>query len=62
MDTDVEQLESSLRNTLATFGPNSSQYLSIKYMVDGITIKVALEKMSISSSGGSKDEVVITRV
>jgi hypothetical protein len=52
-DTKVTQLESSLRNTLATFGRSSKQYLDIKYMVDEIATKVALEKMSISSSGGN---------
>ena len=44
------QLQSSLRNALATFGPNSTQYLMIKYMVDEHTAKLALERMSLSST------------
>ncbi|XPS75143.1 hypothetical protein M3J07_007227 [Ascochyta lentis] len=43
-------LQSSLRNALATFGPNSTQYLNIKYMVDEYAAKFALENLSLSSS------------
>ena len=42
------QLQSSLRNALSTFGPNSTQYLMIKYMVDEYAAKLALENMSLT--------------
>ncbi|KAF3049811.1 hypothetical protein E8E11_002710 [Didymella keratinophila] len=42
-------LQSSLRNALASFGPTSSQYLMIKYMIDEYEAKVALEGMSLST-------------
>lgn len=48
--TNQDQLQSSLRNALATFGPTSTQYLNIKYMTDELAAKIALEKLSISSS------------
>jgi hypothetical protein len=44
------QLQSSLRNALATFGPNSTQYRNIKLMVDEYMAKIAMEGLSISSS------------
>ncbi|KAH6614980.1 hypothetical protein C7974DRAFT_417191 [Boeremia exigua] len=47
-------LQSSLRNALATFGPGSSQYLTIKYMVDEYAAKLALENMSLSPSEGQR--------
>ncbi|OAK98790.1 hypothetical protein IQ06DRAFT_349441 [Phaeosphaeriaceae sp. SRC1lsM3a] len=53
MPTQQEELllvmETSLRNALATFGPTSSQYLSIKYMVDELATKIALDKLSLST-------------
>jgi hypothetical protein len=48
--TDSRQLQSSLRNALASFGPNSNQYLMIKYMIDEYEAKAALESMSLSTS------------
>lgn len=45
----IVQLQSSLRNALASFGPTSSQYLMIKYMIDEYEAKVALEGMSLST-------------
>ncbi|KAF2631962.1 hypothetical protein BU25DRAFT_136726 [Macroventuria anomochaeta] len=42
-------LQSSLRNALSTFGPNSTQYLNIKYMIDEYVAKLALENLSLSS-------------
>ncbi|KAF1364688.1 hypothetical protein EJ07DRAFT_97050 [Lizonia empirigonia] len=42
-------LQSSLRNALSTFGPKSTQYLNIKYMVDEYMAKLALENLSLSS-------------
>jgi hypothetical protein len=55
---DFQQLQSSLRNALATFGPTSSQYLYIKYMCDELETKLALDKFSISTSevNGEVDE------
>lgn len=47
---DSDQLQSSLRNALATFGPNSTQYRNIKLMVDEYMAKIAMEGLSISSS------------
>lgn len=44
------QLQSSLRNALASFGPDSKQYLMIKYMIDEYEAKLALEGMSLSMS------------
>jgi hypothetical protein len=46
------QLQSSLRNALSTFGAQSPQYLSIKYMVDEHAAKLALEGLDISAAGG----------
>lgn len=43
-------LQSSLRNALSTFGPESIQYRSIKLMVDEHMAKLALESLSIGSS------------
>ncbi|KAF2856330.1 hypothetical protein T440DRAFT_463671 [Plenodomus tracheiphilus IPT5] len=43
-------LQTSLRNALATFGPESTQYRSIKLMVDEHMAKLALEGLSIASS------------
>ncbi|KAF1837223.1 hypothetical protein BDW02DRAFT_491770 [Decorospora gaudefroyi] len=42
-------LQSSLRNALATFGPDSTQYRGIKLMVDEYMAKLAMEGLSISS-------------
>lgn len=44
------QLQSSLRNALATFGSQSPQYLSIKSIVDEQAVKVALRDMSLGSA------------
>ncbi|KAB2101162.1 hypothetical protein AG0111_0g10394 [Alternaria gaisen] len=43
-------LQSSLRNALATFGANSTQYRTIKLIVDEYEAKLAMEGLSISSS------------
>ncbi|KAF3043446.1 hypothetical protein E8E12_008122 [Didymella heteroderae] len=43
-------LQSSLRNALASFGPKSTQFLMIKYMIDEYEAKMALENMSLSTS------------
>ncbi|EAT85383.1 hypothetical protein HBI56_136180 [Parastagonospora nodorum] len=43
-------LQSSLRNALATFGSTSSQYLNIKYMVDELATKIALDRLSLGPS------------
>jgi hypothetical protein len=37
-----------MRNALATFGPASTQYIDIKFMVDELATKIALERMSLS--------------
>jgi hypothetical protein len=50
------QLQSSLRNALATFGPNSTQYRNIKLMVDEYMAKIAMEGLSISSSEPCQDD------
>jgi hypothetical protein len=44
------QLQTSLRNALATFGANSAQYRDIKLIVDEYAAKLAMEGLSISSS------------
>ncbi|KAF1840838.1 uncharacterized protein K460DRAFT_410239 [Cucurbitaria berberidis CBS 394.84] len=44
-------LQSSLRNALSTFGPNSSQYRNIQLMVDEHMAKTALANLTISSHG-----------
>ncbi|KAA8625028.1 hypothetical protein PtrSN002B_010942 [Pyrenophora tritici-repentis] len=49
-------LQSSLRNVLATFGANSKQYRDIKLMVDEYTAKLAMERLSISSSKPLRDD------
>ncbi|KAH7385660.1 hypothetical protein BKA66DRAFT_416391 [Pyrenochaeta sp. MPI-SDFR-AT-0127] len=49
-------LQSSLRNALSTFGPDSTQYRNIKLMVDEHTAKLALENLSISSSGSQQQD------
>ncbi|KAF2691276.1 hypothetical protein K458DRAFT_426620 [Lentithecium fluviatile CBS 122367] len=49
-------LESSLRNALATFGPSSQQYRSIKYMVDEQAAKIALRKLSLNAEVTAKKE------
>lgn len=38
-----------MRNTLATFGPSSAQYISIKYLVDEHLAKAALQNLSLRS-------------
>ena len=48
--TKFSQLQSSLRNALATFGANSTQYRTIKLIVDEYEAKLAMEGLSISSS------------
>jgi hypothetical protein len=50
------QLQSSLRNALSSFGPKSTQYLDIKYMVDEYAAKLALENMSLSLSLSSSSD------
>jgi hypothetical protein len=50
------QLQSSLRNALATFGAESTQYRQIKYMVDELAVKIALEKMDLSTSGNQHEQ------
>ena len=35
---------------MASFGPDSKQYLMIKYMIDEHEAKLALERMSLSTS------------
>jgi hypothetical protein len=45
-----------LRNALATFGPSSSQYLSIKYMVDELAVKIALDSLSISNKETQQEQ------
>jgi hypothetical protein len=52
----VPQLQSSLRNALATFGSTSSQYLNIKYMVDELATKIALDKLSLSSGQATDND------
>lgn len=47
----VLQLQSSLRNALATFGPDSVQYREIKFMVDEYAAGLALGGLSL----GGKD-------
>ncbi|KAF2189756.1 hypothetical protein K469DRAFT_747765 [Zopfia rhizophila CBS 207.26] len=48
-------LQSSLRNTLHTFGPESPQYRSIKGMVDEHVAKLALkEKLEEGKKAGSE--------
>lgn len=42
------QLQSSLRNTRATFGVASAQYRDIKLIVDEYIAKLAMEGLSIS--------------
>ncbi|KAF1939563.1 hypothetical protein EJ02DRAFT_456860 [Clathrospora elynae] len=49
-------LQSSLRNALATFGPNSTQYRNIKLMVDEHMAKLAMEGLSISSSESRQED------
>ncbi|KAF1915253.1 hypothetical protein BDU57DRAFT_451325 [Ampelomyces quisqualis] len=51
-------LQSSLRNALATFGPTSTQYLNIKYMVDELTTKIALDRLSLSSETRRQEDEV----
>jgi hypothetical protein len=48
--TKFSQLQSSLRNALATFGANSTQYRTIKLIVDEYEAKLAMEGLSISSN------------
>ncbi|KAH9865769.1 hypothetical protein J1614_009356 [Plenodomus biglobosus] len=43
-------LQTSLRNALSTFGPESTQYRSIKLMVDEHMTKLALERLSLLTS------------
>ncbi|OAL50709.1 hypothetical protein IQ07DRAFT_587361 [Pyrenochaeta sp. DS3sAY3a] len=51
-------LQSSLRNALSTFGPESTQYRNIKLMVDEYAAKLALESLSISSDkSGQREDV-----
>ncbi|KAL5371282.1 hypothetical protein PMIN02_012866 [Paraphaeosphaeria minitans] len=47
------QLQSSLRNALATFGPTSAQYASIKYVVDEHMAKAALQSLSLGPREGN---------
>ncbi|KAF2447840.1 hypothetical protein P171DRAFT_518870 [Karstenula rhodostoma CBS 690.94] len=49
-------LQSSLRNTLATFGPTSPQYISIKYVVDEHMAKAALQSLSLGPRKGDEME------
>ncbi|KAF9740880.1 hypothetical protein PMIN01_00419 [Paraphaeosphaeria minitans] len=46
-------LQSSLRNALATFGPTSAQYASIKYVVDEHMAKAALQSLSLGPREGN---------
>ncbi|CAN9109791.1 unnamed protein product [Alternaria alternata] len=48
-------LQSSLRNTLATFGAESTQYRNTKLMVDEYMTKLAMEGLSISSKEPQQD-------
>jgi hypothetical protein len=50
------QLQSSLRNALATFGPSSTQYIDIKLMVDELAMKIALDKLSLSLSDAQPED------
>jgi hypothetical protein len=45
----IPQLQSSMRNALATFGPASPQYIGIKYVVDEHMAKAALQGLSLES-------------
>lgn len=48
----LPQLQSSLRNALASFGPRSRQYLMIQYMIAEYEAKLALGGLSL---GGDDD-------
>ena len=54
--TNLSQLQSSLRNALATFGADSTQYRNIKLMVDEYAAKLAMEGLSISWNDSKKEE------
>ena len=58
--TKFSQLQSSLRNALATFGANSTQYRTIKLIVDEYEAKLAMEGLSISSSGQGRSNLMRT--
>ncbi|KAF1923938.1 uncharacterized protein M421DRAFT_425279 [Didymella exigua CBS 183.55] len=45
-------MQSSLRNALASFGPDSRQYLMIKHMVAEYEAKLALESLSLEMDDG----------
>jgi len=47
-------LQTSLRNALSTFGPDSVQYQTIKLMVDEHLANLALEGLSITSDSTSQ--------
>ncbi|PVI02078.1 hypothetical protein DM02DRAFT_613260 [Periconia macrospinosa] len=57
-------LQSSLRNALATFGPDSVQYRNIKSLVDEQAVKIALRDMNLGptttndSTRGPRDVVM----
>ena len=53
-EANMLQLHSSLRNALSTFGPNSVQYLNIKFMIDEYAAKLALENLSLSFSNSER--------
>jgi hypothetical protein len=45
-----------LRNALATFGPSSTQYIDIKYMVDELAMKIAWDKLSLSLNDAQPED------
>ncbi|KAJ4367379.1 hypothetical protein N0V83_006961 [Neocucurbitaria cava] len=55
-DVHMGQLQSSLRNALSTFGPDSAQYRTIKLMVDEHAAKLALENLTLSSSRAKQQD------